>query len=253
MSLLRDILDNKQAELAMLRLRRLPAPPAARAVSLRRAIGEPLKLIAEHKRRSPSAGPLSTVMSIEERAQAYARGGASMISVLCDRRFFDGDYEDLQRIRQTCDLPLLCKEFVVDECQLDAARAYGADAVLLIVRCVTLERLTALVQASRERQLEPLVEAHGPGEVDAALASGASWIGVNARDLDTLVLDRGQAEVALAKVPSTKIRLHLSGIKEPPDVALVAGRGMDAALIGECLMRVDDPEPLLRQLVAAGR
>ncbi|MEP7051754.1 MAG: indole-3-glycerol-phosphate synthase [Pseudomonadota bacterium] len=242
----------KREELPTLRALKLPAPPAPRTFSLRRQEGV-VQLISEIKFRSPSAGPLSTALSVAERAQAYERAGASMISVLCDASFFDGGFEHLREARAACDLPLLCKEFVIDECQLDAAAAYGADAVLLIVRCLTAERLTALTQAARERKLEPFVEVVTEQESAFALDAGATLIGVNARDLDTLAMDAGRSARVLAALPSSLTRVHLSGISSPEDVQRVAASSADAALIGEALMREAQPEARLRALVSAAR
>ncbi len=251
--MLQEILRNKLDELDELRQRRLPAPPALRPVTLGRETGEPLRLIAEIKRRSPSAGSLSTRLGVAERARAYEAGGAHMISVLCDAKYFDGAYEHLGLARSATSLPILCKEFVLDEAQLDAARAYGADAVLLIVRCLTPERLAALVSAAEQRGLLPLVEVHGPSELQAALDAGARLVGVNARDLDTLKLDADQARRVLGALPDGVCRVHLSGIHAPAQVAEVARSKVDAALIGESLMRADDPTELLRNMVAAAR
>jgi indole-3-glycerol phosphate synthase len=147
---LQRILDKKREELPALRALSLPAAPARRPVALRRREGA-VRLIGEIKFRSPSAGPLSTALSVSERARAYERGGASMISVLCDASFFDGSFAHLAEARAACDLPLLCKEFVIDEVQLDAAVAYGADAVLIIVRCLSPERVVALTSAGSSR------------------------------------------------------------------------------------------------------
>ncbi len=243
------ILDQKRAELPALRALKLPAPPGPRAFSLRRA-NSGLKLIAEIKFRSPSAGALSTALSVGERARAYQRAGASMVSVLCDTSFFDGAFTHLAEARSACELPLLCKEFVIDESQLDAAVAYGADAVLLIVRCLSEERLNQLTRAARERKLEPFVEVVSDDESKMAVAAGASLIGVNARDLDTLVMDATRPARMLAELPASATRVHLSGIARPEDVQRVAGSVADAALIGEALMREAQPEARLRTLVA---
>lgn len=252
-AVLQQILENKRQELAD--LRRLPLPPAPprRPLHLKRAPGAGLVLIAEIKRRSPSAGALSTVLGVGERARAYERGGASMISVLCDSRFFDGAYAHLAEARAATSVPLLCKEFVVDEVQLDLARAYGADAVLLIARCLPPERFLELAAAARERELEVLAEVHAPSEVAVVLESGAALVGVNARDLDTLVMHAEQAQHVLAKLPDSLTRIHLSGLRDEAQVRAVAESGVDAALIGEGLMREADPTELLRRLVAAGR
>lgn len=253
MGVLADILAQKQSELAELGRLRLPAAPARRPLSLARD-GGALRLIAEIKRRSPSAGALSTTLSVVERAAAYERAGASCISVLTDRRFFDGSYEHLAAARESQSLPLLCKDFIIDERQLDAARAFGADAALLIVRCVGEKDLGRLHRAALERELVPFVEVMNEDEARLSLDVGAELIGVNTRDLDTLHMDPARAERVLALLPSHVTRVQLSGIGSPEAVARVAASGVDAALIGEALMRADDPEPLLRRMVerAAG-
>jgi len=145
----------------------------------------------------------------------------------------------------------LCKEFVIDEVQLDAARSYGADAVLIIVRCLAPERVAPLVRAARERDLEPFVEVATEDEIPLALDAGATLVGVNARDLDTLKMDADRAGRMLVALPPAVVSVHLSGLRTPADVAAVARGTAHAALIGETLMRQDDPEPLLRSLVLA--
>ncbi len=251
---LAEILAQKHSELASLRGRALPTPPERRAVALNRAANDGrLSLITEIKRRSPSAGQLSTVLSIAERASAYERAGASMLSVLCDAHFFDGDYQHLVEARAATKLPLLCKEFVIDEAQLDAASAFGADAVLLIVRCLSPARTVELIQAARARNLVPFVEVVTEEELVVALDGGADLIGVNARDLDTLIMDAARAARVLAAIPSGITRVRLSGLAKPEDVTRLKASGADAALVGEALMRADDPEPLLRSLAAAAR
>lgn len=251
--MLRKIIATKRAELPELRARRLPAPPPLRPFDLSRDPDGRLRLIAEIKRRSPSAGALSRVLSVAERALAYERAGADLISVLCDESYFDGAYEHLLEARAACGLPLLCKEFVIDEAQLDAARAYGAELVLLIVRCLTPAELERLLRAAHERGLRCLVEVHAPSEVAPALGAGARIVGVNARDLETLEVDYEQANCVLSSLPDDVIKLHLSGLHSPEHVATIARSGADGALIGESLMRQDDPEPLLRRLVAAAK
>jgi indole-3-glycerol phosphate synthase len=253
MTLLQRILAQKELDAAELRQRQLPAPPPRRPLSLARAPGQPLHLITEIKRRSPSAGPLSTALSVGERARAYERAGASMISVLCDKTFFDGSFEHLREARLACGLPLLCKEFVIDEVQLDAARAFGADAVLLIVRCLSAARLPVLIEAALARELEPVVEVTTQDESDRALAAGARLIGVNARDLDTLVMEPARARAVLQALPAGVVRAHFSGLSSAAAVGEVAAGSADAALVGEALMRQGDPEPLLREFVAAAR
>lgn len=258
MGVLSEIIASKHAEVEKLRQR---APEvlskshgfSPRPVSLFRQPGQALRLIAELKLRSPSAGPLSRRLSVEERAQAYKAGGASMMSVLCDGPFFDGDFSHLSRARRVTDLPLLCKEFVVDEIQLEYAAASGADWVLLIVRCLPPELVGRLLKAATALGLGTLVEVYSPEEVNIALDAGATVIGVNSRDLDTLEMRPELAAKILAELPSHVTSLHLSGLKTPADVAPLAQSRVHGALIGEVLMRQDDPLPLLQSLAAAAR
>lgn len=245
------ILCTKREELARLAGLTLPSPPARREVALDRLPGSPLRLIAEIKRRSPSAGALSTVLGVAERAAAYERGGAAMISVLCDRTYFGGNPVHLREARSATTRPLLCKDFIIHERQLAMARAFGADAVLLIARCLTSRELDELVQAARAHELVPLVEVATEAELETALAVHAPILGVNARDLDTLEIDLDRAQRVLRAIPPGVTRVHLSGVATAADVRRIAASPADAALLGEALMRADDPEPLLRELVAA--
>jgi indole-3-glycerol phosphate synthase len=247
------ILATKATEVERLRTARLPPGPVRRPLGLVRRPGDPLRLIAEIKRRSPSAGALDVTLGVAERARAYERAGASMVSVLCDESYFDGGFSHLAEARAACALPMLCKEFVIDEVQLDAAASYGADAVLVIVRCVAPARVAPLVRAARERKLEPFVEIATEDEIRIALDAGATLIGVNARDLDSLVMDPARAARLLADLPAGVTSVHLSGLSTPESVRAVATGPAHAALIGETLMRQADPEPLLRSLVGAAR
>ncbi len=251
MGVLEQILEVKERELAALHTLVLPEPPPRRLITLKRTKNSPLSLIAEIKRRSPSAGQLSTALGIGERAAVYEKAGASMVSVLCDGAFFDGRFEHLAEARRACSLPVLCKEFVIDEIQLKVARAFGADAVLIIVRCVPEARLLPLVQAARDLGLEPLVEVCTEPEAALALASGAELIGVNARDLDTLQMNPERARKILAGLPEDRVRIHLSGVATAEEVATLSHGPADALLIGEALMRQADPFDLLNSLVKA--
>jgi indole-3-glycerol phosphate synthase len=215
-----------------------------------------LRLVTEVKLRSPSAGSLSRALTPGARAVAYAREGAAMVSVLCDGPFFDGAWEHLQEARAAIDgaglaVPLLAKEFVLDRRQIEEARDRGADAVLLIARIVDAAALRALVHAARDEGIEPLVEVVDETELASALDAGARVVGVNARDLDTLAMDAARASRVLASIPGDVVAVHFSGLKSAADVASVARGRADAALVGETLMRRDDPGPLLRELVDA--
>lgn len=254
-SLLEDIVFQKRRE--AIELAELPAPttfPEPRAVNLRDP--RALTLITEIKRKSPSAGVLSTTLTVEERALAYAQNGASMISVLCDSTWFDGSWDHVKRTRHALDdarlaVPILAKEFVVDPVQVRWAAASGASAVLVIVRIVDDASLHALMVAARAHELKALVEVTNEDELARALTVGATIIGVNARDLDTLAMDRARAERVLARIPSAVTALHLSGIKIPADVDALKQTRADGALVGETLMREPNPIPALRALRAA--
>jgi indole-3-glycerol phosphate synthase len=257
MSVLDRILATTRDEIAELRAQGPFAAPARSTLDvvarLRRPVGAPLRLIAENKRRSPSAGPLSTVLSTGERARAYVEAGATMISVLVDRAHFAGGFAHLREARGAIGdaVPLLAKGFVIDELQLDAARAAGADAVLLIARILDATALAALVAAAQARDLEPIVEVVDDAELLRALETSARVLGVNARDLATLEMDAARAARVLAAIPPRCVALHFSGVASAADVAALARRGLDGALVGEALMRADDPRPLLSAMVEA--
>lgn len=229
---------------------------------LARPPGAALRLIAEIKRRSPSAGPLSRVLPVDERARVYAREGASMISVLVDRAHFDGGYGDLASARAATRAPstpggpatpLLAKGFAIDVVQLEAARRAGADAVLLIVRILDDAALSLLHRESLARGLTPVVEVIDEAELARALAVDARVLGVNARDLSTLEMDRARAARVLAAIPEDRVALWFSGVGSPEEVRALAATDADGALIGEALMRRDDPSELLRAMVAVTR
>lgn len=228
------------------------------ASSLRRRGGEPLRLIAENKRRSPSAGALSVALSTPERVARYAGSGAAMVSVLCDAEFFGGSWNDVALARDALasigsSIPVLAKEFILHERQLSEARACGADAVLLIARISGKKALGALHERAAALGLESLVEVVTEEELAWALDAGAEVVGVNARDLDTLVIDAERAARVLEAIPPACIPVYLSGLKRPGDVARIASTRAHAALVGESLMREDDPRALLTALVAAAQ
>jgi len=260
-NVLDEIVAAKQREVHGLKHRtcytRIPDGPRHNvATSLRRAAGQPLRLVAENKRKSPSAGALSTVLSTAERAVRYAASGAAMVSVLCDEQFFGGSWHDVFEAR--CALvaagyatPVLAKEFVIDERQLREASACGADAVLLIARILDRERLRDLSAQAESLGLEAVVEVVTEDELDWAIAANARIIGVNARDLDTLVMDPARAARVLAAIPEGCISLYLSGLKGPDDVHRIVATRAHAALVGETLMREADPRALLTAMVEA--
>jgi indole-3-glycerol phosphate synthase len=258
MSVLAGILASKRREIDALRA--LPRAPAPRTpidvLSVLRRDGGPLRLLAEVKLASPSAGRLSHALAPDARALAYAEAGAAMVSVLCDGPFFEGSWEHLGEARARLDaaghaVPLLAKEFVLDARQIEEARDRGGDAVLLIARIVDASTLKDLARVAREEGIEPLVEIVDEAELDAALGAGARVVGVNARDLDTLAMDAARTARVLDAIPRDVVAVHLSGLRAPADVERVARTRADAALIGEALMRADDPRPVLRAMAQA--
>jgi tryptophan synthase beta chain len=213
-----------------------------------------LHVIAELKRSSPSAGRIAAERDdIVARARAYAAGGAAAISVLCEPHWFGGSINDLRQVRAAVSIPLLAKEFVVDERQLPMLRAAGADVVLLLAVLHEAEALAGLVERTFELGMEPLVEVHDEPELEAALATRARLIGINNRDLRTLEVDTERAGRLRSLVPDDRIVIAESGVRDQLTVARWRALGFDAALVGEALMRADDATAAVRSFVTAGR
>jgi len=211
-----------------------------------------LHLIAEVKRRSPSAGAIAADADPIALARAYEAGGASAISVLCEPHWFGGSVADLTAVRRAVTLPILAKEFVVDERQLPVLRAAGADLVLLLACILPAAKLARFARLARELGLEPLVEAHDERELDSALATEARLIGLNNRNLRTLAVDPEQCLRLRTLVPNDRLVVGESGVTEPRMLVGWRAVGLDAALIGEALMRSTDPAAAARAYVAAG-
>ncbi|TMD27401.1 MAG: tryptophan synthase subunit beta, partial [Chloroflexi bacterium] len=227
------------------------APPPRSVVEALAAPG--LHLIAEVKRRSPSAGAIAADdEDLVARARAYEAGGAVAISVLCEPRWFGGSVDNLRRIRAAVSVPVLAKEFVVAAGQLPLLRAAGADAVLLLAALHPAGRLRALVDDAMSLGLEPLVEAHDERELERALGTSARLIGLNNRDLRTLAVDPERAIRLRTLVPDDRLVVAESGVRAVETVAVWRAVGFDAALVGEALVRSLDPESAVRAFVAAG-
>ena len=249
--------EDVRAELATLtpadRRRLLAAAPPPRPIAERLA-APGLHLIAEVKRRSPSAGDIAAPgRDIVALARAYEAGGAAAISVLCEPHWFGGSPDDLRRVRAAVTVPVLAKDFVVESAQLELLRAAGADLVLLLVALHPATRLARLVDRALELGLEPLVEAHDERELEAAVATRARLIGINNRDLRTLDVDPERAARLRPFVPDDRLVVAESGVREPETVAGWRALGFDAALVGESLVRAADPRASAARYVAAGR
>lgn len=203
--------------------------------------GERVALIAEVKRRSPSQGAIAPALDPGELAAAYAEGGAAAVSVLTDGPFFGGSLDDLGAVAARVELPLLRKDFILEESQVFEARAAGASAVLLLVRALPLPRLRALGGLARDLGLAALVEAHTRGEVETALEGDARIVGINSRDLDTFAIDVELAWPLLSLVPADRFAVAESGLEGEEDVARAAESGADAVLVGTALSRSPAP------------
>jgi indole-3-glycerol phosphate synthase len=208
-----------------------------------------LSLIAEFKRRSPSAGAIVDDAPVAGTVQAFERGGAAALSVLTDQPHFGGTLEDLRAAREACDLPILRKDFVVDPYQLYEAAANGADAVLLIVRALSDEDLSALHNEALALDLDPLIEVHDEEELERALTLDVAVIGINNRDLDRGEVDLTTTFELMPDVPAGKTVVAESGISDPAQLEELDRVGVDAVLIGEALMRAADPEARAREFV----
>jgi indole-3-glycerol phosphate synthase len=248
----RDELRRRKRELP---LERLASSEVARPRSEGGAFAEALRrpglgVIAEFKRRSPSAGPLHEDPDLEATLDAYARGGAVAFSILTEGPNFDGSLEDLCRARALHALPMLRKDFVVDPYQLHEAVAAGADAVLLIVAALPGEELASLHAQARALALDVLVEVHDEAELRRALALADPVIGINNRDLRDFSVDVGRTERLLVEIPAGVTVVSESGIRTPEQLSRLAEAGVEAVLVGESLMRSGDPAAELQRLLA---
>ena len=215
--------------------------------------GPSVGVIAEVKRRSPSAGAIAEDLDPVALAAAYAAGGAVAISVLTDEAHFGGSLEDLERVVREVPRPVLRKDFILDELQLLEARVAGASAVLLIVRAMDARRLRQLADMAHALGLGVLVEAHNAVELAAAVGAGPTAVGVNSRDLATFTVDHAGAEQLLAQVPSGIPAVAESGIEGRADVERFAAAGADLVLVGTAVARTADPAAAVRALCGVPR
>lgn len=208
-----------------------------------------IALIAEAKKASPSAGLICPDFNPIRIAEAYEQAGASAISVLTDREFFQGNIEYLQQIRAAVGLPLLRKDFIIEELQIHEAAAYGADAILLIAALLDDQQLREFRAVAEYLHMVALVEVHNEIELDRALAAGAQLVGINNRDLTTFTVNLATTERLAPQVPRDRLVIAESGIRTRADVERVARAGVNAVLVGESLMRSGDIARKVKELV----
>jgi indole-3-glycerol phosphate synthase len=259
MGVLDEIIAHKRSELSDRRARRPLGELRAECRDLRPArgfeealrprAGRRVSLIAEVKKASPSHGVLRADLDPVSQARTYARAGAAAVSVLTDERYFRGSLDDLVAVRAAVDLPLLRKEFIVEEYQLWESRCAGADAVLLIVAALDRDGLRDLLGAAKGIGLGTLVEVHTADELERALELGAAVIGVNNRDLQTLETSLAPSLRLLPLIPPGPVAVSESGITSGADVARVVAAGAHAVLVGEGLVRAADVEAKVRELL----
>jgi indole-3-glycerol phosphate synthase len=258
-SVLEEILEGVRADLAE-RQRRVSlehlkgmarkAPSPLDAAAALKADG--VSVIAEVKRASPSKGAMAAIDDPAALAGDYEAGGARVISVLTEQRRFGGSLDDLAAVRRAVQVPLLRKDFVVSSYQLWEARAYGADLALLIVAALEQTVLVSLIERAQSIGLLPLVEVHTEEELDRALEAGATVIGVNARDLGTLEVDRAVFARLAPLIPDGIVKIAESGVRGPHDLLAYAAAGADAVLVGESLVTEKNPRAAVADLVTAG-
>jgi len=258
-SVLDEILEGVRADLAarqrsvpLERLKEVARGTASPRDALAALSGHDVAVIAEVKRASPSKGALAAIADPATLAMDYEAGGARVISVLTERRRFGGSLEDLAAVREAVNVPLLRKDFVISSYQLWEARSHGADMVLLIVAALEQNALVSLVERAVSIGMVPLVEVHTEEELDRALESGARIIGVNARNLATLKVDRGVFSRLAPRIPDGVIKVAESGVRGPHDLLAYAAAGADAVLVGESLVTGKDPRSAVADLVTAG-
>jgi len=259
MSILRKIIEAKREELeerkreippSVLQTRLAEAPETRPfADALKRKTGEPIRLIAELKKASPSKGIFRGDFDAEKILLAYEQSPASALSILTDEKFFLGNLDNLALARRVTTKPLLRKDFIIDPYQLYEAKVYGADAVLLIVAALDDAKLKELLNLASELGMDALVEVHTETELERAMEAGAKLVGINNRDLQTFEVDLGTTLRLRKLIPNSCVVVSESGIESREHVKVLEDAGVDAILVGEALIRSDDPRATAKELL----
>ncbi len=253
-----EIIETKKQEVAQLKRNGISSPGQRRIPGIRDfsyAISQPgrINLIAEIKFASPSAGMIREKTDPLKIGRIYEQAGSAAISLLTDQKFFHGHLENLPGVKQAVTLPVLRKDFIIDEIQIREALVWGADAILLIVRILSEAQLKELLHISHEKGLAALVEVHDREDLEKALDAGAVIIGINNRDLDTFEINLQTTQKLAAQIPEGHIIVGESGIHSPKDIEGLKELKVNAVLIGSALMSSSDIESKTREMVEAGQ
>lgn len=253
---LKEIIEQKKKEVSLLEKEGIPecSPDLPAPRDFRAAISVPdrINLISEIKFASPSAGKISDIKDPAETGRMYESCGAAAISLLTDRVFFSGDIKYLPAVKGAVSIPVLRKDFIIDEIQLYEAKRFGADAVLLIARILTQKELDNFLGLCRDLAMAALTEVHDMKDLEKALSCGADIIGINNRDLDTFLIDISATRRLAPHVPKETVLVGESGFSTANDIRQLKGTGVNAVLIGSALMSNSDPAGKTRELVKAG-
>lgn len=252
------IIEEKKQEVARLKRNGIPLPdqddiPGIRDFKSAISQSSRINLIAEIKFASPSAGMIREKTDPAKIGQIYEHAGAAAISLLTDQKFFNGHLENLPKVKQAIDLPILRKDFTIDEIQIREALIWGADAILLVVRIFSEVQLKELLEVCHGNELAALVEVHDRDDLEKALNSGAEIIGINNRDLDTFEISLQTTHDLVKQIPEGYIIVGESGIHHPEDIKALKGLNINAVLVGSSLMSSEDIEGKTREIVEAGR
>lgn len=245
MTILDKIIKQKKIEVAELK-KQTPATPQTKQKQVEKISetfrnDKQMNIVAEIKRASPSKGDISMTVDPVEQAKVYASHGAGAISVLTDQTFFKGSMDDLRAVRDAVDVPILCKDFMIDPIQIDQAKAAGASIILLIVAALSEEQVHTLYNYATDQGLEVLCEVHNETEMKTAIDLGAEIIGINNRNLKTFEVDLAVTELLASMAPNLEsILISESGIRSQADVERIVKRGVNGILVGETLMRADN-------------
>ena len=254
--LLEKILEEKQNEVARLKksmpFKRDHDVPPLRDFKAAISVPAKINLIAEIKFASPSAGLIRQKTDPVAIGRIYEEAGAAAVSLLTDKRFFQGDPAQLPRLKRAISLPILRKDFIIDEVQVREAFLCGADAILLIARILSRQQLKEFISMCRELGMAPLTEVHSQDDLEKALASGADIIGINNRDLDSFKVDIDMTFALAPLVPKNHILVSESGIEKGGDIPALKSAGVHAVLVGSALMRSNDPASKTSEIVEAG-